>query len=182
MTGDARALIATMAAAESSTEATPAISALGDADPDWLDQIDDRRLQRERRASTRTRTLRGGRAFWPNGDSSGGTIRNISETGAQLEFSEPVPNRFDLVIEGETLRRSCAVVWRKDNRVGVHFVSPKNLSRFIERRIAGQTNIKQYIEDCEMLAQHVEPLHRGKLLDMAKAWKIVNRRLHGRAD
>jgi PilZ domain len=182
MTGDARALIVNMAAVESTTEATPAMSPFGDADPEWLDQIDDRRQQRERRASTRTRTLRGARAFWPNGDSSGGMIRNISESGAQLEFRESVPNLFDLVIEGETLRRSCAVVWRKDNRVGVHFVSPKNLNRFIERRIAGHANIKQYIEDCEMLAQHVDPLYRGRLLDMAKAWKIVYRRMHGPTD
>ena len=53
------------------------------------------------------------------------TIRNLSTTGALLEVSSPVPVRipaeFNLVIPGDGLRLPCAVVWRTEYRMGVHF-------------------------------------------------------------
>jgi PilZ domain len=53
------------------------------------------------------------------------TIRNLSTTGALLEVSSPVPVRipaeFTLVVPGDGLRLPCAVVWRTEYRMGVHF-------------------------------------------------------------
>ena len=53
------------------------------------------------------------------------TIRNLSTTGALLEVSNPVPVRipteFILVVPGDGLRLPCAVVWRTEYRMGVHF-------------------------------------------------------------
>lgn len=75
----------------------------------------------DRRRSARRRILKGGRTFWPNGDSSECSVRNLSDEGAQLQFCGPCPSTFDLIIDGDNSRRSCAVIWRKGNRVGVQF-------------------------------------------------------------
>lgn len=50
-------------------------------------------------------------------------IRNISETGAALEVESPVgiPDRFDLVLVSDGVRKPASVVWRKPNRIGVRF-------------------------------------------------------------
>jgi hypothetical protein len=51
------------------------------------------------------------------------TVRNLSTTGALLEVSCPVriPAEFTLVIPDDALHLPCAVVWRTDYRIGVHF-------------------------------------------------------------
>jgi hypothetical protein len=52
------------------------------------------------------------------------TIRNLSTTGALLEVPSPVrnvPAEFTLVVPGDALRLPCAVVWRTEYRIGVHF-------------------------------------------------------------
>jgi hypothetical protein len=51
------------------------------------------------------------------------TIRNVSDTGAQLEVASPVgpPDSFWLTIAGEQTPRYCRVAWRKDQRIGVAF-------------------------------------------------------------
>jgi hypothetical protein len=50
-------------------------------------------------------------------------VRNVSATGAALEVASPVgiPDEFTLVIEADNVRRRCAVVWRKEKRIGVAF-------------------------------------------------------------
>src|SRR5216683_242867 len=53
---------------------------------------------------------------------NGGTIdcvvRNISDTGAQLEVVSPVgiPGEFNLMISGNIAKRPCRVAWVKDKR------------------------------------------------------------------
>jgi hypothetical protein len=51
------------------------------------------------------------------------TVRNLSTTGALLELSSAVriPAEFTLVIPGDGLHLPCAVVWRTEYRMGVHF-------------------------------------------------------------
>ena len=51
------------------------------------------------------------------------TIRNLSTTGALLELSSAVriPAEFPLVVPGDGLHLPCAVAWRTEYRMGVHF-------------------------------------------------------------
>lgn len=51
------------------------------------------------------------------------TVRDISATGASIEIADAmsVPNSFTLVLEMESAARNCAVVWRKERRLGVRF-------------------------------------------------------------
>jgi hypothetical protein len=72
-----------------------------------LVEIDDRRqtpaLERriavaERRGSPRRKILKIARTYWQNGDSVECGIRNLSESGAQLEVRGPIPNSFDLAL------------------------------------------------------------------------------------
>jgi PilZ domain len=57
------------------------------------------------------------------GDPIDCAIRDLSTTGAALEVSSQtgIPAKFTLVIPGDALRLPCAVVWRSQYRIGVHF-------------------------------------------------------------
>ena len=57
------------------------------------------------------------------GDAIDCVVRNLSITGAALEVSSQlgIPATFTLVVPGDALHLPCAVVWRKDYRIGVHF-------------------------------------------------------------
>ena len=52
------------------------------------------------------------------------SVRNISKTGAALGVASPVgiPDFFNLVLEMESLKRPCQVVWRKEASIGVRFI------------------------------------------------------------
>jgi hypothetical protein len=52
-------------------------------------------------------------------------VRNMSNTGAALEVTSPVgiPERFTLVVPQDRIARPCRVMWRKEKRIGVAFVS-----------------------------------------------------------
>jgi hypothetical protein len=51
-------------------------------------------------------------------------IRNLSDTGALLEFSATVtlPDTFKLIIKPEIITRNCKVARRSAQRIGVEFV------------------------------------------------------------
>lgn len=51
------------------------------------------------------------------------TVRNISATGASIEGASlaETPDTFTLVLEMESTKRRCTVVWRKKTKVGVRF-------------------------------------------------------------
>ena len=57
------------------------------------------------------------------GDKHPCVIRDISSTGAALEFSDliRIPDEFTLMMPEERLNLSCRVVWRSQYRVGVTF-------------------------------------------------------------
>jgi hypothetical protein len=53
-------------------------------------------------------------------------VRDFTETGAHLRCDNlvHVPQKFDLIIELEGVEAACEVAWRKDNDIGVHFLTP----------------------------------------------------------
>jgi hypothetical protein len=140
-------------------------------------EIDDRRKRSDRREAARKRILRGGRTFWPNGDSTECIVHNLSDTGAQLQTRGPVPANFDLIIDGEKLPRSCCIVWRKASRIGVKFQGQTHGGKASTDPLRRATSLRQYAEECRMLAKRAESPDREALLKMAEAWEKVARRL-----
>ncbi|MFC4172922.1 PilZ domain-containing protein [Microvirga sp. GCM10011540] len=80
-----------------------------------------------RRSNKRTRTLLEGRIIFNNRFSLiECTVRNISDSGAQISFAHPVevPNEFDLEIPRRELSLKARVVWSNGKNYGVMFTSP----------------------------------------------------------
>ena len=52
-------------------------------------------------------------------------VRNISPEGAAIDIDDPafVPARFRLVMSQGAIVRECQIVWLKDKRIGIAFVS-----------------------------------------------------------
>ena len=133
----------------------------------------DRRTNSDRRRAPRKKVLKGGRTAWQNGDSTECTVHNLSATGAHLQIRGPVPKTFNLIIDGDQVSRSCCVVWRNANRVGVKFEG--------QLEIAGSTSLfKQHANQCRTLAERVTALDREALLRMAEAWEGLTRRFRMR--
>ena len=78
----------------------------------------------ERRAHVRARTLKGGSITTEISSGEPCTIRNLTEAGAclQTDGDIPVPDKFSLIVKPEMKRRSCEVVWRIANMIGVRFI------------------------------------------------------------
>jgi hypothetical protein len=80
----------------------------------------------ESRAAPRHRVLKTGAIEFSGGGAISCAVKNLSASGASLEVVSAldIPDRFTLfiqVIQGEHLKRSCHVVWRKEKRIGVAF-------------------------------------------------------------
>jgi hypothetical protein len=77
----------------------------------------------ETRAASRYRVLKAGAIEFSGGGAIGCTVKNLSASGAALEFVSvlDIPDRFSLSVRGEQLKHPCRVVWRKDKRIGVAF-------------------------------------------------------------
>ena len=78
----------------------------------------------ERRASHRSRTLRGGKILFNDRRSVlDCMIRNLSHEGAclQVESLVGVPATFELLIDGEEAPRPCRLVWQSHDRAGVEY-------------------------------------------------------------
>ncbi len=89
--------------------------------------VEDRRIAAEdRRSAPRLKRLKGGQIEWTGGTPVTCVIRNISETGAQLEAHGPVPDDFVLVFDSDQSRYACHVMWRKPPRLGVEFRPEKS--------------------------------------------------------
>ena len=75
------------------------------------------------RSAIRQRTFKGGSISPVEGAPTECLIRNLSETGACLEVSNPtgIPDNFKLIIRPEIITRSCEVAWRSAQRIGVRF-------------------------------------------------------------
>jgi hypothetical protein len=76
----------------------------------------------ERRNAQRHKVLKGGTIAY-DGIGLDCTVRNISATGAALDFASmvSVPPSFMLVIARDQMVRRCHPVWSSDRRVGVAF-------------------------------------------------------------
>jgi hypothetical protein len=141
----------------------------------YRSEIDDRRKTRDRRGEGRRKVLKAARTFWPNGDSSQCVVYNLSETGAQLELQSPVPNVFELLIEGDPLRRSCSVVWRRANRAGIKFLERSQLVVQRKGLVSPVSECMRYAEICRTMAERALSPDREGLLEMAAAWLTVIR-------
>jgi PilZ domain len=78
----------------------------------------------DKRRAPRQRTLKGAKIVFKDGAFTYEcTVRNLSATGAQLQVaaSDGIPNRFQPVFNDRSPTRTCNVVWRSENRVGVVF-------------------------------------------------------------
>jgi hypothetical protein len=136
-----------------------------------MGEIEDRRKISDRRRAPRKRLLKAARTYWPNGDSSVCTVHNLSETGAKLELHGPVPQNFDLAVDGERLRRPCVVVWRRANKIGIRFESAPG-----KPVLPTKSKYARYADACRLIAEQSNSSHREMLLEMAEAWIKVARR------
>ncbi len=84
----------------------------------------------EQRTGQRQRTLKAGKIMFGGWASIDCVVRNISDSGANLEVESSVgiPDRLeliiskdDLIISKDSVRRSCRVIWRQAQRIGVMF-------------------------------------------------------------
>ena len=80
-----------------------------------------------KRRSPRHRVLKDGKIVLKNNWSVVDCcVRDLSDTGARLTCQDPlaVPNEFRLLFPATLTIRDAAVVWRRNDQVGVHFTSP----------------------------------------------------------
>jgi len=77
----------------------------------------------EKRKAPRHRILKGGAIALDQGSVFSCVVRNISDTGACLEFAIPldIPERFTLLIASDHFKRGCRLKWRTEKRIGVEF-------------------------------------------------------------
>ncbi len=82
----------------------------------------------DRRAVQRTRVLRCAKIIVPRRSPViHCTVQNITGAGACLKMANTygVPPTFDLTFEHGRTRRSCRVIWRTENMLGVSFAEKK---------------------------------------------------------
>lgn len=82
------------------------------------------------RVRMRRRVLKAGRILFSGCVTLECAVRDISDTGARLEFKDAaqVPDTFLLFVELDGLSAECAVAWRRATIVGVSFSAPPRLS------------------------------------------------------
>jgi len=77
----------------------------------------------EKRISPRRRVMNPGTIGF-NGSGVECLVCNLSESGAAIELKGAiyVPESFNLTVDSERIDKSCRVVWRKYQRLGVIFI------------------------------------------------------------
>jgi hypothetical protein len=77
----------------------------------------------EKRAAPRHRVLKRGMLAFGGGGGVDCMVRNISSSGARLDFASVVglPPTFTLVIQTDQFIRRCRPVWHNDKHIGVAF-------------------------------------------------------------
>lgn len=79
----------------------------------------------ERRKTQRMRTYLGGEVvFNQQCPAQDCLVRNLSQNGAKLTFSEPaqIPAQFNLTIHKNSESRRARIIWRGEKEVGVSFL------------------------------------------------------------
>jgi len=82
-------------------------------------------LADEHREAPRHRVLKAGTIEF-GGGAIDCTVRNLSASGAALDVVSPVgiPERFNLIVPADGIQKPCRVVWRKEKRIGIAFITP----------------------------------------------------------
>jgi hypothetical protein len=77
----------------------------------------------DKRNSPRHRVMKAGRIGF-NGTGIECLVCNMSPSGASIEIKGTVciPELFNLMIDSEQIDKTCRVVWRKYQRIGVAFI------------------------------------------------------------
>jgi PilZ domain len=135
--------------------------------------IDDRRRNSDRRQAHRRKIFKSARIYWENGAWTECIVRNLSDAGAQLEISAPVPGTFDLAIANR-LACACSVVWRQGNRVGIKFQRHIQVTQPLPTAVFSAC--RQYADQCRALAKRTNDSDRDILLNMAIAWEALGLR------
>jgi two-component system response regulator len=101
----------------------------------------------ERRKAARRKLLKGGViAFQARHATFPCVVRDLSDTGARLQISQPaipIPDRFDLIVELDGLEVPCHVVRRDQNGLGVRFLAapsfvPPKRAQVVSAPVSGQ--------------------------------------------
>lgn len=84
-------------------------------------------LAPDNRNAPRKRALRAGRVLWSNRCAAMDCIiRDVSETGARVRLSDPVPlpQQVELLFVNENRIATAEVRWNRGNDYGLHFTGP----------------------------------------------------------
>ena len=84
-------------------------------------------MDQERRASIRHRTLKEAKVVLHDSSTIDCIIRNISEDGAHLDFTDPVPlpDHFDVLIVASNALVPAERIWERGKAAGVKFTGPE---------------------------------------------------------
>ena len=88
----------------------------------------------ERRQNVRLRTFLGGvMSYNKRRSTMDCLVRNFSQDGAKIVFSNPtpIPDEFDLDIRHKERTFRARAIWRSENEAGVRFVAPESQPRVI---------------------------------------------------
>ena len=92
----------------------------------------------DRRDVQRTKVLRSAKIIAPRHSSViHCTVQNITGAGACLKLGNTfgVPDTFDLTFEHGRTRRSCRVIWRTNDRLGVKFEPVEAMAKVSEKQL-----------------------------------------------
>jgi hypothetical protein len=93
----------------------------------------------DRRRLKRTRVLRNAKIIVPRRSPViSCTVQNITGGGACLKLAHTfgVPDTFELTFEHGRTRRSCRVIWRTSDKLGIQFESTEAEPEISERQLA----------------------------------------------
>src|ERR1700733_12656685 len=99
-------------------------------------------MEDDRRTIKRTRVLRSAKIIVPRRSPViHCTVQNINNGGACLKLANTygLPETFDLTFEHGRTRRSCRVVWRTDDKLGVAFAGEEKVAA--EEKTASEEKI-----------------------------------------
>ncbi len=84
-------------------------------------------MDQERRTSIRHRTLKEAKVVLHNSSTIDCIIRNISEGGAHLDFTDPValPDQFEVLIVATSALVPAERIWERGKAVGIKFAGPE---------------------------------------------------------
>ena len=85
----------------------------------------------EKRRGLRRRTLKGGRVMIGTTETFDCVVRDLSESGARLQFPGMVgiPEKFDLTLTSDRIRIPARRAWLRGNEAGIRFAKSPQPAR-----------------------------------------------------